>query len=361
MSELPHAVEQAARAFVSSSVALTLEPLGRGLINDTYRVSEGRDQWVLQRINRRVFPDPVAVMANVRQVTDHAARERRHRPDMPQRLPEVIPTRAGADVHRDEQGEFWRAITYIDNTHHLPRLNHPQQAEEVGRMLGWFHCLAGGLPAASLHDTLPGFHMTPGYLAAFDAVQATRAQRTDDDGLAGALAFVEARRAQAAVLESAREQGTLSVRVIHGDPKLDNVLFDRDTGRAVSLIDLDTVKPGLPHYDLGDCCRSCCNLAGETAGAAAVFDLGICAALLRGYWQEAASLLTASDRDYLFEAIRLLPFELGLRFLTDHLAGDLYFKVATRGENLVRARRQFELVTCIEAQAGAIIGVLKAL
>lgn len=358
----PAAAGQAARAFAAPSARLVLEPLGQGLINDTYRVTEGRLRWVLQRINRQVFPDPAAVMANLRRLSDHARQARSGQPDDGWRLPEVIAARDGADGYRDEAGEYWRALTFIDHAVSLPAIARPEQAEQVGRALGWFHGLVATLPVRDFHDTLPGFHVCPGYLQRFDAVLAAREDRADAPGLGSALAFVARRRMRAGILESGRDLGRLVERVIHGDPKLDNVLFDRHSGRAVSLVDLDTVKPGLLHYDLGDCCRSCCNVAGEGADAsAAVFDRTTFRAILSGYLREAGASLGADDRDYLYDAIWLLPFELGLRFLTDHLAGDRYFKVRLPGQNLQRALIQFALVDSIEAQERELRALIASL
>jgi len=348
-AEHPGAV---ARRFAPAAARLELQPLGRGLINDTYLVSEGAGRWVLQRLNRQVFTDPLAVMANFRTVTEHARQSRRDCPESSWRLPEIIPTQSGDDVHQDEQGEYWRAITYIDQTHGLTAIASPDQAVQIGRALGWFHELVSGLPVTDFHDTLPGFHVTPRYLAEFDAVLAERPGGPAVPGLDEALAVVASRRAAADVLETARAQGRLKPQVIHGDPKLDNVLFDIRSGQAISLIDLDTVKPGLLHYDVGDCCRSACNPGGEGANPSAVrFDLELFGGFLQGYRQEGAPLVAGLDRDYLFEAVRLLPFELGLRFLTDHLAGDIYFKVGQSGQNLTRALTQFRLMNSIEAQA----------
>ena len=359
----PTAAELAACEFASSSDRLELEPLGKGLINDTFRVAEGSNCWVLQRINRQVFKEPEAVMANLRRLTDHAERARRGCPDEPMRLPAVIPTRSGADLFCDDSGECWRAISYIHNTRTLHAIGSPEEAREVGRTLGWFHALVSTLKPENLHDTLPGFHVTPTYLESFDRVRAaTRIPQPESDGLREALDFVDTRRAQADALEQARSRGHIKECVIHGDPKLDNMLFDAETGRGVSLIDLDTVKPGLLHYDLGDCLRSSCNIAGEGARPSeALFELGIFRSILQGYWTEAAPILTANDRDYLFTAIWLLPFELGLRFLTDHLAGDRYFKVQCPGQNLQRALGQFALTRSIETQAGAITEILESM
>lgn len=348
-----HAAARAAREFTRDHTTLELQTLGRGLINDTFLVSAGADRFVLQRLNRHVFQDAAAVMSNLRKVTEHARRVQNRSNYRGWCLPELIPTRADEDFHRDDEGECWRAITFIENSHSLPAVKDSSQCEQVGRALGRFHVLVSGLPADSLHDTLPGFHVTPLYLAHFDEVLRDAPQQPYSPELSEALDFVEKRRLCADVLENAKQSGALRSRIIHGDPKLDNVLFDRHTGQAISLIDLDTVKPGLIHYDLGDCFRSCCNTAreGDMDGA---FDPGIFRPILKGYLAEAADILTQHDRDYLHDAMCLLPFELGLRFLIDHLASDVYFKVAQPGDNLIRALGQFRLARSVETQEGEI-------
>jgi Ser/Thr protein kinase RdoA (MazF antagonist) len=177
------------------------------------------------------------------------------------------------------------------------------------------------------------------------------------------LAFVDARAATVDVLEKAKASGALPLRTVHGDPKLDNVLFDSASGRAVGLVDLDTVQPGLLHYDLGDCLRSACNPAGESPPdpAAARFDLELARAILASYLAETRGFLTAAELDYLPEAIRLIPLELGMRFLADHFDGDRYFKVEYRGHNLLRARTQFALTASVEARLDAIRATIAAL
>lgn len=157
-------------------------------------------------------------------------------------------------------------------------------------------------------------------------------------------------------LEAAKQQGLLTLRVIHGDPKLNNFLFDRHRKKIVSLIDLDTVKPGLVHYDIGDCLRSCCHIA-EPVG----FDLDICTALLKSYLAEAGAFFTEHDYHYLYPAIRLIPFELGLRFYTDYLEGNRYFKVMEPEQNLQRATNQFRLCESIMAQETAIKNLVSQL
>jgi hypothetical protein len=165
------------------------------------------------------------------------------------------------------------------------------------------------------------------------------------------------------VLEAAHLRGELPACPIHGDPKLANILFSRDTGQAISLIDLDTVKPGLLHYDIGDCLRSCCNPAGEDADPAKVsFNLACCAAILRGYLPQVAPFFSVADYHYIYDAVRIIAFELGLRFFSDHLAGDVYFRVKRPGHNLHRAMVQFALCRSVEAQEAeirAIVGDLQ--
>lgn len=344
--------DRIAREFVSENDHLSVEPLGEGLINDTFLVTAKQprgERFVLQRINRRVFPEPRLIMENLRVLLNHV-RERQAGSDRIRdlRLPDIRPTRAGSGFWVDDDGDFWRALSFIPDTRSHSVLQDAAQAEEVGYALGRFHALTGDLDAGSLHDTLPGFHIAPRYLARFDRVVADGIKVSETTELRFALDFLDTRRSVFAVLEEAK----LPLRVIHGDPKLNNVLFDAQSGRAASLIDLDTVKPGLVHYDLGDCLRSTCNRSGEAAECAANvrFDLDICRAILRAYFAEAGAFLTDIERYYLYDAIRLLPLELGLRFLTDHLEGDRYFKVERPGQNLQRALVQFRLAESVEAQ-----------
>ena len=163
----------------------------------------------------------------------------------------------------------------------------------------------------------------------------------------------------ATVLEDALAAGRIPLRVIHGDPKIDNILFHVTDGHALALIDLDTVQPGLIQHDLGDCLRSCCNRGGESAELGAVrFDLGICEQIVSAYAAETRGFLTAADLAVLYDSIRLMPFELGLRFLNDHLEGDRYFRVTHRGQNLHKAGIQFALLADIEAREQAIRAVI---
>ena len=331
-----------------------VRPYGEGLINETFLVvTDAGHRAILQRINPDVFSAPEQIQRNLRRLLDHVGQQPK---DIRRQvcLPAIVPARDGADFHCGGEG-FWRMSRFIEGSETFDVLTNEDQAHQVGSALGRFHALFSDLSCDLLYDTLPGFHVTPSYLQHFDQVLAEQRRSEVDSALKAGLDFVESRRSVVPVLEEARRQGVLRTRVIHGDPKVNNVLFERRSGLALGLIDLDTVKPGLIHYDLGDCLRSCCNLAGETGTPEDIlFDTAICRSMLEGYFAAAGESLTLRDVTLLYEAIRLIPFELGLRFLTDHLEGSVYFRVTAPEQNLRRAWVQFRLVQSIERQASEI-------
>ena len=345
-----------AEQFVPFKRVLDVYEFGNGNINDTYLVTTDADEqsqpeekhFVLQRINTQVFKQPRLIMKNMRVFTEHMRRRVRdegHRWEMPR----VIPTCDDQDFLIDAQGNFWRAISYVYGTRSYETIKDTKFAYEVGHALGTFQYLISDLPIEKLADTLEGFHIMPRYLQEFDQAFSHNGH-TYSPEVKYCLRFVEKRRHFAPVLESAREQGRLQLRPVHGDPKVNNVMIEEASGRAISLVDLDTVKPGLVHYDIGDCMRSGCNSLGEeTENWEAVhFDPEIGAAILEGYLSQARNFLTTADYEYLFDSIRLLTFELGVRFFTDYLAGNIYFKVKHRHHNLQRALVQFKLTESIE-------------
>ncbi len=385
-----------AQRFAANCTVKNVQPLGNGNINDTFLVHLDQcldaglgDCFVLQRINTQVFRQPTAVMGNMRRLTEHVHQKLRHQKldgeTSPRRweTPRILLTQAGQDHWQNEGSDptqdptqdpaqdpyqgFWRGISFIANTQVFDTLHHAGQAQEVGYALGRFHQLISDLPPQDLTDTLVGFHIAPQYLQHYERTLASssltsplqssmKSSVKSSVELKYCLDFLRDHTAFIAVLEDAKAIGKLPLRLMHGDPKINNVLFDRATEQAISLIDLDTVKPGLVHYDIGDCLRSGCNLAGEETQQwqAVQFDPDLCQSLLQGYNSVAKDFLTPSDYAYLFDAIRLLPLELGLRFLTDYLAGNVYFKVHYPEHNLARALVQFQLAASIESQEATL-------
>jgi aminoglycoside phosphotransferase (APT) family kinase protein len=330
-----------------------MEPLGQGNINDTWLlVLEDGQHRVLQRLSPEVFPDPLPVMRNLRLLAAHLAAA--PGPEVPVSF-SLLTTADGKDQHLDKDG-CWRMLSYIEGSRTLAHPLSPIQAREIGRLLGQFHRLTAALAPDLLADPLPGFHITPLYLARFDGLVPRPAARNDLEQ--ACFTAIEAGRELAVMLETARPR--LRHQVIHGDPKLTNVLFSEQEDRALSLIDLDTVKPGLLLHDLGDCLRSCCSQQGEEVPdlATVTFDADLFEALLAGYWPQAGHLLGQDDRDLLVTATRLICFELGLRFFTDHLEGDRYFRVSRPGHNLHRATIQFNLARDVLAHEQDLQGRL---
>ena len=323
-----NALSLAAR-FALPGRVVAVEPWGKGLINATFRVRTACALGIMQRLNRSVFPEPARVMANLRQLQDYW----QNLPDPPGlRLPRLIPTRVGEDFLEDAHGECWRMLEYLDGVT-LAKVETPKVAEALGGSLGLFHRLLAGTSSWAWREALPGFHRTGKYLAALE--RARRRQKAQS-GLLGLFCWIEGQSAWALCLEQARQKGLLPLRVVHGDPKLDNLLFDPKTLLPLAWLDLDTVGPGLIHYDIGDCLRSVCHQAGG-------FELDLVEPVLEGWWREVKTLLTAAEIHLVPEAIALLPFELGVRFLTDYLEGNRYFKVREAEENLHRALEQFAL------------------
>ena len=361
-----HHYSSIAEQFAPFTQVNSVHEFGNGNINDTYLVTiestlpEER-QFVLQRINTQVFKQPKLIMQNMRAFTEHVRRRTREEGHV-WKMPRVIPACDGQDFYVDPEGRFWRAISYVHGAHSFETIKDAALAREVGYALGTFQYLISDLPIERLADTLEGFHITPGYLQNFDRALSHNGLHSNAE-VKYCLNFVEQRREFAHVLETAREQGRLQLRPVHGDPKVNNVMIDESTGRAISLVDLDTVKPGLIHYDIGDCMRSGCNRLGEETEdwEAVEFDPQIGAAILEGYLTQARNFLTEADYDYLFDSIRLLSFELGLRFFTDYLNGDVYFKVKRSLHNLQRALVQFKLTESIEAYEADIRRIIQGM
>ena len=271
-SELLKKAGEAVRSFFPGRNILGLDELGDGHINDTFLVVFAGDPasgYVLQRLNRQVFSQPELIMANLRVLADHIDRQlldAGHEHFAGWAVIRPIGTTGGRDYFIDPADNFWRMLSYVGGAASFDRVKNGAHAREAGRALGLFHRLVWNLDPELLADTLPGFHVTPRYLDDYDQVLRRPVRQISSVDEEYCARVIEGQRSFAPVFENAIRNGVLSVRVIHGDPKLANIMFDEKTGRALSLVDLDTVKPGLLHYDIGDCLRSCCNLAGDDVG-----------------------------------------------------------------------------------------------
>ena len=359
-----------AKQFNVSGNLVSVEPFGSGNINDTFRAifrtTYSEERFILQRVRKSVFPRPECIMQNMRIVTDICHKkleEINETADRIWQLPKIIQTRGGNDFYIDGDGELWRAISNIASAVSYEKVQSPDHAFEAGTVLGCFQNLISDIPCERLQYVIDGFHVTPSYLEKLDSVKTTPLARELLEHSREArfcLNFIEERREFCHVFEKAKASGELKLRPTHGDPKVANILIDETTGKGTCIVDLDTIQPGLVHADIGDAVRSCCNPAGEDAMDlhTVFFDTNLFEAMHRGYMRHAKKFFTDADYRYLFDAIRILPLELGLRFFADYLAGDVYFKTRYKEHNLKRALVQLKLVESIESRERMIRQVI---
>ncbi|MDE3201135.1 MAG: aminoglycoside phosphotransferase family protein [Acidobacteriota bacterium] len=334
---------------------VSAEAIGSGHIHDTLHVTFTSGKWeseyILQRINRTIFPNVPALMSNMQRVTEHLAKELAGHPDAERRALTLIPTRNEATWCQDQAGEYWRCFRAIPRTRTFDAVESTEQAFQAAKAFGCFQRLLSSLPAESLIETIPGFHHTPSRFAALrEAIANDVAGRMA--GCKREIEFALVREPLSRVLVEAN----LPLRITHNDTKLNNVLFDEESGEGICVIDLDTVMPGLTAYDFGDMVRTtaCAAAEDEQDLALVQMDFALFEALLRGFLEPVGSALPHAERMSLAQGGQVITFEQGIRFLTDYLRGDTYYKVHREGQNLDRCRAQFKLLASMEEQSQAV-------
>jgi len=344
-------LEDAAGAF-GAGCNCRFIPLGEGNINDTFLIAGDDVRFVLQRINAAVFTDPIKVALNSARVAGHIAATAH---DSGMLVAEVLTSGKDRCWYRDEGGEVWRAQRYFANSRVVQRVEDSNQAREIGGCLAAFHEAVDDLRPSRLHVVLPGFHDLPAYLHAYDRVAATSAGAVVSaaESIGFCRESIARWRHQACFFVAAQRRRDVVQHTVHGDPKVSNILFDADSGAAVAMIDLDTVGAGLVLQDIGDCLRSCCSSVREDDVRREIAcDPAMVAAVMEGYLDRRP--LSLFERRNLHSALLLITFELGVRFLTDYLQGNRYFKVTKADDNLNKAVVQFRLAASIEEQKQAI-------
>lgn len=337
-----------------------------GHINSTFRVGVQRDdgsspEFILQRINPRVFPDPEAVMGNVERVSHHVVRRLEARdPAQAARSLRLCPARDGRSHVIDEAGDLWRCFHAIEGCRTHDVVGTPRQAFEAARAFGEFQELVSDFPAGELAETIPHFHDTPRrYRRLLEVAGADPHGRVRD--VAGELDFLRERAGDFGRVVDGLRDGSIPRRVTHNDTKINNVMFDTATDRAVCVIDLDTVMPGSLLYDFGDLVRTSASPASEDERDLSKITLRmpVLEELAAGYLSATSGFLLPSERSLLGFSAWLITLELAVRFLTDHLEGDVYFRSKRAGHNLDRCRVHLKLAEAIEAKMDAIERVLK--
>lgn len=339
------AVFRAARCFVPGCKQEELGPLGRGLINETYLLAgtETRAPRVLQRLNTRVFREPRQVMENLIRVSKLLESKWRMRrlADPERHYLQLLPSTDGGLWWIDPDGAWWRCLLFIPGTQTIATVNNPDTAFQAGLAFGYFASDLADLPIRDLHCTLPGFHDTLGRLATLEQTL-TQDPLGRAHGVSEEMDTIRTHADLAEGLQAGVADGGIPLRVVHNDTKVDNLLFDSDTGEALCVIDLDTVMPGRLIHDFGDLVRNAAAMEVKNGGMG--FSLQQFSALVDGYLAGLDGSLTPTETSFLADAGPLLALELGARFLTDYLSGDTYFKTDYSGHNLDRCRQQLSLL-----------------
>ena len=333
------------------AIDVDIAPYGNGHINDTY-IAESNPRYILQRINSKVFKNPDQVMSNILGVTEHLrAQIIKNGGDPDRETLNVVKTIDGKSYYHAENGEYYRMYKFVERAKSYDTPESPVMLYEAARAFGRFQNMLSDYPADKLYETIPDFHDTRKRFA-----NLKRAVEEDKMGRRASvekeIEFAFARGQETGIIVDAIADGSVPLRVTHNDTKLNNVMLDEKTGEGICVIDLDTVMPGSLLYDYGDALRF-----GASSGAEDEvdldkiwFDLEMFEEFTKGFLSEVGSKLTARERELLALSAKMMTYECGIRFLTDYLEGDTYFKTHREGQNLDRARTQFKLVADMESK-----------
>ncbi|HHY81239.1 MAG TPA: aminoglycoside phosphotransferase family protein [Clostridiales bacterium] len=346
---------EAVNAFDFEGKFFDIKSYGGGHINDTFAVRFERDngsvkRYILQRINTHVFKNPVQLMENIVKITAHIRKVvTRNGGDPMRETLNLVPARDGQALFIDRNGEYWRAYHFIEDTITYDKVESIDDFYNSARAFGKFQQLLADFPAETLHETIPNFHNTVDRMAKFkEALDKDICGRARE--VAREIEFVLSHEKDTHVLVDMLNAGRLPLRVTHNDTKLNNVLIDKATGEGICVVDLDTVMPGLSLYDYGDSIRFGATYAAEDEQdlAKVNFELDLFEAYTKGYLEVAGNVLTPCEIEHLPMGAKLITLECGIRFLTDYLSGDTYFRIHREHHNLDRCRTQFKLVSDME-------------
>ena len=336
------------------------EPYGNGHINDTFLVVADK-RYILQRMNTSIFTKPVELMENIVGVTEHIRKKTaRIGGDVERCSLLVVPTLEGERYFKDSTDCYWRLYDFVEGTVTKERVENPNDFYTCARAFGTFQQMLADFPAEKLSEPIANFHNTPWrFENLMKAVKADKCGRLQS--VMAEVEFAKDREEFCKTLENARERGTLPLRVTHNDTKLNNILFDAKTEEPVCVIDLDTVMPGYSVNDFGDSIRFGANTAAEdeTDLTKVSLDLELFKLYVKGFIEGCNGSLTDTEIELLPVGAMMMTLECGMRFLTDHLEGDTYFKIHRENHNLDRARNQFALVADMERKLPEMREIIK--
>lgn len=348
-------INKIVKCFCFQGELIEANPYGSGHINDTYAATfkqkDGNThRYIIQRINHRVFKRPEELMENIDGITKHLRKKIVSAGGDPERETlNIIPTFSGESFYKTDEGEYWRSYIFIEGASTYDVVASGGHFFAAGKAFGRFQELLSDFPADKLYETIPDFHHTgKRYDTFIKSVEMDAFNRAAE--VKSEIEFVTKRSEEMWMLIHMLEIGKLPLRVTHNDTKFNNVMIDDKSGEGICVIDLDTVMPGTALYDFGDSIRSGANPAAEDERdlTKVRMEISLYEKFTQGYLESARAFLTPAELEYLPIAAKLMTMECGVRFLTDYLSGDVYFKVHRQGHNLDRARTQFKMVADME-------------
>lgn len=342
-------------SFVADGTFLNGEPYGSGHIHDTFRIETAepdKDDYIIQRLNNKVFKNIPELQNNIERVTVHLRNKLAGIPgsDIKRECLRLIPARDGKTWITDKEGNFWRMYIFISNHHSYNFVDCPDKAFEGGKAIGRFQAMLSDMPGGPLFDTIPWFHDIEKRLEAFTGkISENPAGRVGT--VKKEIDMVLERAEEMKIILRLGKEGKIPLRITHNDTKFNNILLD-ENDKALCVIDLDTVMPGYIHYDFGDAIRTAANTASEDENdlSKVSMDINLFKAYSEGYLSETGQTLNDVEKEYLAFAPKLITYTIAVRFLTDFIDGDNYFKIHHELHNLQRTRAQLRLVMSMEEQ-----------
>jgi Ser/Thr protein kinase RdoA (MazF antagonist) len=364
---MDHNLQEIYECFNADGTFLKGEPFGSGHIHDTYRIEtaeRNKDDYIIQRLNNKIFKNIPQLQNNIERVTIHLREKLSRIPgsNLKRESLHLIPSKEdGKSWIVDKTGNYWRMYIFISNHRSYNIVDTPDKAFEGGKAIGKFQAMLADLPGDPLFETIPFFHDIEKRLETFTTIVEVnpvyRVGEAEDE-----ISFVMERAEEMKIILRIGRDGKIPVRITHNDTKFNNILLD-ENDKALCVIDLDTVMPGYIHYDFGDAIRTTANIAAEDEKelSKVKMDINLFEAYARGYLSETRDTLNDVEKEYLAFAPRLITYTIAVRFLTDYLDGDNYFKIHHEHHNLQRARAQLKLVESMEEQYGGMQMIVRKL
>jgi hypothetical protein len=361
-------IESIAKKFEIRGNFVDAKPFGSGHINDSFLATINNsgieEKYVLQRINVNIFKNPDAMMENIVRVTEHIHNKLKaqNADDIDRKVLKVVSTKDGASCCRDESNGCWRMYLFIPGARTYDFLESSEQAFEAASAFGSFAQMLSDLPKPDLYEVIPNFHNGPWRMSNFQkALQKDSVNRAKE--AKPEIEFLQKNGWIFEILPALVQKGQIPIRTTHNDTKINNVMLDNQTGKALAVLDLDLVMPGLSLYDFGDLVRTCTCAADEDERdlTKISMDISMFEAVLRGYLSTAGEFLNEAEKRNLILGGKMITLIMGTRFLTDYLEGDVYYKIHRPGQNLDRCRTQFKLVASMMEQEEKMLSLVEKL